>query len=50
MPTLRVRTGFTSVNTQMVIRNDGLSEVDLLIGIPSQMDSVMTVKQILSSY
>ena len=43
---LRVRTGFTSVNTQMVIRNDGLSEVDLLIGIPSLMDSVVTVKQI----
>ena len=24
---LRVRTGFTSVNTQMVIRNDGLSRL-----------------------
>ncbi|NLN05200.1 MAG: hypothetical protein GX166_10360, partial [Clostridiaceae bacterium] len=42
---LRVRIGFTSVNTSLVIRNDGLSEANLLIGIPSQLDSVVTVKQ-----
>ncbi|NLO81975.1 MAG: hypothetical protein GX094_02820 [Clostridiales bacterium] len=42
---LRVRIGFTSVNTSMVIRNDGLSETNLLIGVPSQLDSVVTVKQ-----
>ena len=43
---LRIRTGFTSVNTSMIIRNDGLSDANILVGVPSQMDSIVTVKQI----
>ncbi len=43
---LRVRTGFTSVNATMVIRNDSLSQVELLMGIPTQLDDIVTVNQI----
>lgn len=43
---LRVRTGFTSVNATMVIRNDSLSQVELLMGIPTQFDDIVTLNQV----
>jgi|GEM_PF-552728 len=42
---LRVRTGFTSVNTQMLVKNDGTQEVKLLTGIPAQIDSVRKISK-----
>lgn len=43
--TLRVRPTFTSVDTFIVIRNDGPSEANITVGIPSKYDDVVTVKQ-----
>jgi len=42
---LRVRPAFTSVDTSMVIRNDSTSEANIVMGIPSKYDVIVTIKQ-----
>lgn len=43
--TLKVQPNFTDVDISMVIRNDGSSEANITIGIPSKYDDIVTVKQ-----
>lgn len=44
---LRVRTGFTSVNTSMVLKNQNTEEpVTFLMGIPTQLDSVTSIRDL----
>jgi hypothetical protein len=47
MAFLRVRTGFTSVNTSMVVKNKNPdNEIELLMGIPTQVNEISKIRSL----